>query len=132
MVQRSLWQLLFWIIAGGLIGVGVLGFDVLFLAVPCFIVGLSLLIFGVTRLGTERLWAALLGFGLIPALFLLNTIISTPPCPPQGLAIPANAPAGTSVSCGLIPTSYYILLAGFTIIVVCAFVWPVLRQHVHR
>jgi hypothetical protein len=130
MANRQTWQVLSWIIAGGLIGLGLIGFDVPFILVPCLIVGLGLVIFGITRWGTGHLWAAFLGFGAIPALFLLNDIIRAyPPCPPQGLTIPASAPAGTSVSCGgPIPVTYYILLACFGIITLASGSWPILRR----
>ena len=133
MANRQLWQVLYWFIAGSLIGMGFIGFDIYFIFIPCVIVGVSLIILGITRWGTGRLWASFLGFGSLPALFLLFDIINSyPPCPPQGLSIPAGAPPGTTVSCGSVPSSYYILLACFGIIALVAGAWPVLRRHTHR
>jgi len=62
MANRQLWQVLYWFIAGGLVGTGFIGFDIYFIFIPCLIVGVSLVIFGIMRWGTGRLWAAFLGF----------------------------------------------------------------------
>jgi hypothetical protein len=133
MANRQLWQVLYWFIAGGLVGTGFIGFDIYFIFIPCLIVGVSLVIFGIMRWGTGRLWAAFLGFGSLPALFLLNDIIrSSPPCPSQGLTIPAGAPPGITVSCGSVSSLYYILLACFGIIALVAGTWPILRRRTHR
>lgn len=133
MTNRQTWQVLYWLIAGGLVGFGLIGFDIYFIFIPCVIVGLILVIVGIRRWGTGRLWAAFLGFGILPALFLLNDIISSyPACTQQGLTIPAGAPPGTTASCGYIPTPYYVLLACFCLIALVAGAWPFLRKRVHR
>ncbi|HZO74508.1 MAG TPA: hypothetical protein VFB60_20055 [Ktedonobacteraceae bacterium] len=134
MTNRSMWQVLSWLLAGSLIGLGLLGFDVLFIFIPCFIIGLSLVILGVRRWGSHYLWVAFLSFGIVPELFLLNDIVRAfPSCPPGGLTLPADAPTGTTVSCGgPIPTTYYILLACFGIVALGALAWPILRRCVYR
>ncbi len=133
MANRQPWLVFYWLIAGALIGVGLLGFDVYFIFVPCVIVGLTLVVVGIRRWGTRYLWAAFLGFGILPALFLLNDIIrSSPACPPQGLIIPPGAPPGTTLSCGYVPTTYYVLLAGFVLIALVSAAWPLIRSRVHR
>jgi len=65
-VQRAL----YWFVAGGLIGFGVL-------ALPSIgwlliLVGLILVVIGALRLGVRELWGAFLGCGLVPLAFLLN------------------------------------------------------------
>lgn len=133
MTNRQPGQILYWLIGGALIGLGLLGFDVYFIFIPCVIVGLIMLIVGIKHWGAGRLWAAFLGFGILPALFLLNDILSSyPPCPPQGLSIPAGAPPGTTVLCGFVPIYYYVMLAFFILIALVAGAWPLLRRRFHR
>lgn len=131
MANRQVGQVLYWFITGGLLGFGLISFDIFFLAIPCLLVGLGLVIFGIIRWGPHNLWAAFIGFGAIPAFFLISDIIrSYPPCPPQGLMIPPNAPSGTTLSCGYTPPTYYFLLTGFVIIALIGAVWPLLRRRV--
>jgi hypothetical protein len=134
MATKQAWQALLLFIAGSLIGLGLLALDLFFISIPCIMIGLGLAIFGNKRWGNHSLWTAFLGFGMVPALFLLNNIIrSFPTCPPGGLTLPADAPAGTTVSCGgPIPATSYILLACFGVVVLGAFAWPLLRRHAHR
>lgn len=133
MTNRQRWQILYWFITGGLIGLGIISFDILFLAGPCLLVGLSLGTFGIIRWGTNRLWIAFLGLGILPALFLMNDIISASPlCTPRGLTIPPNAPSGMMVTCGTIPPTYYILLACFGGVALVRGIWPILRRLMWR
>ncbi|HET8841501.1 MAG TPA: hypothetical protein VFN35_08540 [Ktedonobacteraceae bacterium] len=132
--QTWLWPAFLFFIAGGLLGIGLLGLDVFFFSIPCVLSGLGLAIFASQRWGNHALWVAFLGFGMVPALFLLFDIIrSFPTCPPGGLRIPADAPAGTTASCsGPLPAAYSLLLACFGIVALGALVWPLLRRPVHR
>lgn len=134
MANRQLWQAPFWFIAGGLIGLGLLAFDVYFIFIPCVIAGVCLLILEIRRWGNRKLWIAFLGFGLVPTLFLLNSILnSIPTCPPGGLTLPAHVPAGTVISCGgPVPGTYYILLASFAGIAFIAVTYPLLRRIAHH
>src|SRR5947207_15435355 len=109
-MNRRLLLVLYWIMSGALIGVAFIALDVWFVFLPCALVGLSLAIFGQLRWGVGYLWAAVIGLGAAPALFIINDIIrSLPFCPQQGetveLTLPPNAP---SASCGVVPASYYV------------------------
>lgn len=67
--MNSFLRAAYWFIAGGVIGVGViaiLSIGAIFLAV-----GLALTVFGVLRVGTRELWAALVGGGVVPLSILL-------------------------------------------------------------
>ena len=132
--QKWLGQAFLLFIAGGLIGLGLLAFDVFFIFIPCVMIGLGLDIVGSKRWGNHSLWTAFLGFGMVPALFLLHDIISSfPTCTPAGLTLPADAPAGTTLSCGgPIPATYYILLACLGIVILGAVAWPLLRRRVQH
>jgi hypothetical protein len=118
------WQLLYWMSAGGLIGFGLIG--ILSIGFPFLLVGLGMVIYGAVRRWIDTFWAAFVGFGILPALFLMYDIITTPPpCPPQGLSLPPHA---TSVSCGSIPGSYSVLLVIFGVIALAGGIWPLIRR----
>lgn len=131
MTNRPTRQILFWLLAGGIVGMGLIGIDIFFLSIPCIIVGLILTIIGINLWGIKQLWAAFLGLGLVPALFLFYDIITVPPpCPLTGPVVPANAPI---LTCGgPLPTLYYILLACFGGIALVAGMWPIVRKRVQR
>jgi len=63
---------LYWFVAGGLIGFGVIA--LLSIGWPLILVGLILLVIGALRLGVRELWGAFLGGGLVPLAFLLNDL----------------------------------------------------------
>jgi hypothetical protein len=133
MAKRQTWQVLSWIIAGSLIGFGLLSIDIFFISIPCLVIGLSLIIFKISRQQTDHLWVAFFCLGVIPTLFLLNDIISAYPfCPLQGSVTLASPTPGTTVSCGFIPATYYILLVCFSGIAFVSGIWPILRKHTHR
>ena len=67
---------LYWFVAGALIGFGViaiLSIGVIFLAA-----GLIMVLIGAFRVGARGLWAALIGFGLVPAAILENDLAGGP------------------------------------------------------
>lgn len=63
---------LYWFVAGGLLGFGVIA--ILSIGAPLIVLGLILIVVGVLRLGPRGLWGALLGCGLVPLAFLLNDL----------------------------------------------------------
>jgi hypothetical protein len=67
--MNSLLRAVYWFVAGGLIGVGVIA--ILSIGWPLILLGLILVVIGVIRLGVRELWGALLGGGLVPLAFLL-------------------------------------------------------------
>ena len=108
-------RVLFWLLTGTVLGVGVAGLA----SIGLFLlpVGLVLLVVGLVWLRGRELWALPIGFGLLPALLVARTLLTLPPpCPAQGLSVP---PGGGSASCsGPIPALYYQFVAGFAIIAV--------------
>ena len=119
-----MWQLSYWVMAGGLIGFGLIG--ILSIGFPFLLVGLAMVIYGVIRRWVDTVWAAFVGFGILPALFLLYDLITAPlPCPPQGLSLPPNA---ASLSCGSIPGRYAVLVVIFGVIALAGGIWPLLRR----
>jgi hypothetical protein len=67
--MNSLPRALYWFVAGGLIGFGVIA--ILSIGWPSILLGLILVVIGVIRLGVREVWGALLGGGLVPLAFLL-------------------------------------------------------------
>ena len=118
------WRLFYWMVAGALIGFGVIG--ILSIGLPFLLIGLGMVIYGVIRFKARGFWAALIGFGTLPALILIGDIITAPQaCTGQTLTLPPNT---SSVSCGYIPDSYYIMAVIFGAIALVGMVWPLLRR----
>jgi hypothetical protein len=118
------WRLFYWLVAGALTGFGVIG--ILSIGFPFLLAGLGMVIYGVIRFKARGFWAALIGFGTLPALILIWDIISAPPpCTGQVLTLP---PDTSSVSCGYIPDSYYLMAVIFGVIALVGMVWPLLRR----
>jgi len=118
------WLLFYWIVAGALIGFGVIG--ILSIGLPFLLIGLGMVVYGIIRFRARGFWAALIGFGTLPAFILIVDIITAPPpCNGQPLVLPPNA---SSVSCGYIPTSYYILAVFFGAIALLGMAWPLLQR----
>jgi len=121
-------RLLYWLIAGALIGFGLIG--ILSIGFPFIIVGLVLCIYGVIRFRASGCWAAIIGFGALPAVILvLDIITAPPPCTGQALTSP---PGGSGVSCSSIPSSYYIMALTFGFIALLGAAWPLLQRRFSR
>jgi hypothetical protein len=132
-------RLAYWLVTGALLGFGLLG--ILTIGVPILLVGVALVIFGAIRLGGSGLWAAVVGFGSIPALVLLYDITSAPwACLPAGgrVTTPSSQPyaVGSYYTCVDTPvgplTIYHVLAIGFGIIALVGIAWPLLRQIFRR
>lgn len=108
------WRLLYWLMAGLLIGAGLIGFDIYFIALPVILIGLAMVIIGILRFRSTGFWALLIGLGGLPAfIFVFDIVTASPPCTGQTLIIP---PGGTSASCSYIPQSYYVFAIVFAAI----------------
>jgi hypothetical protein len=131
-------RLAYWLVTGALLGFGLLG--ILTIGLPFLLVGVVLVIFGAIRLGGSGLWAAVVSFGGIPALFLLYDITSAPwACLPAGGQVTTTTSSQTSGSyytCVDTPvgplTTYHILAIGFGIIALVGVAWPLLQQNFRR
>jgi hypothetical protein len=112
------WQVLCLTSAGGFLGIGCLSFDVFFASLPCFGIGLGLLIFGTRNWGKGQFWLASLGFGVIPTLLLLFNIFND-------VLVPCSLPCVSRGS--FIPPSYSMLLLCFASIALLSGIWPFFR-----
>jgi hypothetical protein len=116
-----IWQrVLYWLITGALLGFSV----ITFIGPPFGLAVLVMFFYGILRLGPKGFWAALVGFGSLPAFFFVYDYLSVERCPPgHVLSIPAGAPPGTSVSCGDVPDSFLSFGLGFGVIALIGAMW---------
>lgn len=113
----------YWIISGGLMGFGFIG--ILSIGLPFLLVGLGMLVVGVTRWGGQRLWLAVIAFGAVPALLLaFDLLTAPPPCPSPGTTITLQP----GQECGGHYEGYYGLVAIFGAIALLGVVWPLVRR----
>ena len=119
----------YWFVAGALIGFGCI--SILSIGLPFLLLGVLLLVIGVMRLGTPGLWAALAGFGIVPAAILLWDLLSTPwACSMPGGAAPRESVdyfTCVETPFGLL-TTYHVMAAGFALIAVAGLLWPHMRR----
>jgi hypothetical protein len=117
------WRFFYWMVAGALIGFGAIG--ILSIGLPFLFIGLGMVTYGIIHFRARGFWAALIGFGTLPALILIVDILTAPPpCTGQPLTLPPN----TSMSCSYIPDSYYIMAVIFGAIALVGMAWPLLRR----
>ncbi|HEX2728976.1 MAG TPA: hypothetical protein VHM16_04425 [Rubrobacteraceae bacterium] len=115
-------EVLYWTITGAMMGFGLIG--LMTIGFPFLIVGLVMAFIGLWKPGISRAWAALIGFGGLPALFFLSHMIDSarsavnPYCNITGpntgeINIP---PEVSMVECSYSPASYYVMFAVFAAI----------------
>lgn len=110
--MNTLTGALYWFVAGGLIGFGVIA--ILSIGWPAILLALILTVIGVVRLGVREVWAALLGGGLVPLAFLL-----------YDLQDPNIQPASTA-------QTYQTLAMIFGAIAAVGFVWGLITTLLRR
>jgi len=119
-------HIIYWLLTGTLLGMGLAALP----SIGLFLlpIGLVLLVLGVLRFWGREAWAALVGFGALPATLITITIVTAPP-PCSTVSLSSH---GASTSCsGPIPEVYYVMIAGFAFIAlvgVVGFVWSASRR----
>lgn len=123
------WRIGYWFVTGTVLGVGLAALPSI--GIILLPVGMVLVVVGALRVGARGLWALAVGFGALPAALVTWTIVSAPPpCPANG-ALAART--GQVMSCsGPIPTTYYVLAAGFGVIALAGIVWGVVQGRARR
>lgn len=107
-------RILFWGISGILVGFGWVGAWTI--GLPFLLVGTVMTLYGMVKIGPRGFWAALVGFGAIPAYFMLSSYFLSDRClPSEGMMLTPNGSV-TSLSCSYIPDSYFSTGLGFGII----------------
>lgn len=117
-------QILYWALAGALMGFGVIG--ILSIGFPFLLLGLGLVIFGLIRRWFTGFWAFLIGFGGLPALILALDIVTAPPqCPPGPIILP---PGVHSYECSGPLGNYVTLAIIFGAIALVGVVWSLVQR----
>jgi hypothetical protein len=119
---------LYWLLTGALIGFGVIA--AASIGIPFFLLGVVLVVVGALRVGGAGLWAALVGFGGLPASILVWDLTSAPwACmSPTGGELP-NVHYFTCVDTFLGPlTTYHVMAFGFGVIALVGLAWPLLHR----
>ena len=123
----------YWLLTGAVIGYSVIA--IWSAGLECIILGVILVIIGaIWRRGSGG-WAAVVGFGGLPALILLWDVTSSPwACQPAiGDSTQPNVSYYTCVDTfvGRL-TSYHVLAFWFGIIALLGFAWPLARYLMRR
>lgn len=79
-----------------------------------------LLIYGIARVRPRCFWALLIGFGILPAFFMLSTYVLMRHCPGNSVII---VPTDIKYTCGDVPTSYLYLGILFGLIALAGMIW---------
>jgi hypothetical protein len=111
---------LYWGLIGGLLGFGLLTINSF--GLPFLLVGLALSILAGLRLKSGGLWAALIGFGVVPVAGYLYTFVTTP----------SNCAPTQHTRCGHLSSSYYVAPLIFGAIALVGVVWALVKRRVIR
>jgi hypothetical protein len=115
-------RLMYWVIAGGLIGFGFIG--ILSIGLPFLIVGVGMLVVGAIRWHGRGFWLAVIAFGALPTLILaFDLLTAPPPCP----GTPVIIQSSQGYVCGGHYEGYYALAAIFGGIALLGIAWPLAR-----
>ena len=124
-------QHFYWLLAGALIGFGLIG--ILSIGFPFLLVGCGLLIYGIVRFRFRGFWAFLVGFGVLPALILAAQLVGSPlpTCTVTASGVSYTSPPGVTNG-GCYPPSYYTLAIFFGGVALLGGIWPLLLVFLRR
>lgn len=111
---------LYWGLIGALLGFGLLSINSV--GLPFLLLGLALSIVAGMRLKAGGLWAALIGFGVVPVAGYLYDIITTP----------SACSANQHSRCGHLSSTYYVAPIIFGAIALAGILWPLVKRRVIR
>lgn len=135
--MRDWVKLLYWAIAGGFVGFGLIG--ILSIGYPFLVIGVIMVVLGALKVGIRSAWSALVGFGAVPAVFLSASLVSAlfladPSCSGIFWGNSASvsgsvtlAPGEESVTCSMVPGSYVVLLGISLVIMISGLGWRFFR-----
>ena len=113
-------RIVYWLLTGALIGFGCIA--ILSLGAPFLLLGVLMVVFGAFRVGPRGIWAALVGFGAVPAGVLIWDVTSMPWACQGGEALPnvnyfscVDTPFGTL-------TTYHVMALIFGLVAVLGLV----------
>jgi hypothetical protein len=121
-----MWRVIYWLLTGALLGFGFIA--ILSIGAPFLLLGSILLAIGALRVGIHGTWAALIGFGALPAGILIWDVTSMSWACEGGDALPnVNYFSCVDTPLGLL-TTYHVLALFFGLIVLAGLVWPLARM----
>ena len=121
-----MWRIGYWLLTGALIGFGMIG--ILSIGAPVLLLGVILLVIGALRVGPRGIWAALVGFGALPASILIWDVVSMPWACQGGEALP-NVNYFSCVDTPFGPlTTYHFMAFILGPIAVLGLAWPFARM----
>ena len=126
-------QFFYWLLAGALIGFGLIG--MLSIGFPFLLVGCGLALYGIIRSKFRGLWASLVGFGSLPAIILVAQLAGSTICTVTSSGVTYSSGSGSSGGSGsgsCYPPSYYSFAIFFGCIALLGAVWPLLRVLLRR
>jgi hypothetical protein len=122
---------LYWLVAGLLMGMGLMTIPVIgwLVMVP---IGVIMTVVGLLRFRRDEVWALLIGFGALPAalgaraiVLAQATVVGLLPCSNPTPTLPAGQ---TSPPCGgPVPEIWYAFTAGYGVIALVGLLWALLR-----
>ncbi len=126
----SIGRIVYWLLTGACIGFGVIA--ILSIGIFSLLAGMILLVVGAIRLGGRGLWAALVGFGVLPAAILVWDVASAPwGCITSGVATSQQTEV-SYYTCVQTPvgqfTSYHVMAAGFIVLALAGLAWGLLAR----
>ena len=121
-----MWRIGYWLLTGALIGFGLIG--ILSIGAPFLLLGVILTVIGTLRVGPRGIWAAIVGFGALPAGILIWDVTSAPWACEGGDALPnVNYFSCVDTPFGLL-TAYHVMAFFFGMIALIGLVWPLAQR----
>lgn len=110
----------YWMVTGACLGLGLI--LIFSLGFVLLLAGALLVAYGITRVGTAHLWAALFAMGLAPALLLTY----------QYLSLPRYAQDDSQLIWNSFPSGYLGVTITFWVIALAGLLWGASRMLVQR
>jgi len=121
-----MWRIGYWLLTGALIGFGMIA--ILSIGSLFLLLGVMLLVVGALRVGPRGIWAALVGFGALPAGILIWDLTSMPWACQGGEALPnVNYFSCVETPLGLL-TTYHVMAFFFGVIALIGLVLALAQQ----
>lgn len=118
---------LYWLLTGALIGFGFIA--ILSIGAPFVLLGVILAVIGAIRFRGRGIWAALVGFGALPAAILVWDVVSAPWACEGGTTSLINVNYYTCVDTFVGPlTTYHVMALGFGVVALLGIAWPLLHH----
>jgi hypothetical protein len=124
--SRPVWRVIYWLLTGALLGFGFIA--ILSIGSLFVLLGVLLVVLGALRVGPRGIWAALIGFGALPAGILIWDVTSTLWACEGGDALPnVNYFSCVDTPFGAL-TTYHVLAFFFGMIAVLGLSWPLAQK----